>query len=210
MVGLLNFLIERKQFQSIFDQWIENGRPLTAYLFYIFRYIDNPSTFSLILCNLGIAFTAYIIYRIVSFPNSQPKQAFFISVIGSIHPAYEISLAMPAVFYILSIPAFYMSGYIAIKSCLVSGFSKYIYIFFSAILMILSFAGEVAVFMTPLFLLIYFFHISKKNTGIFNLLLVTIQKLWWLIFLSLLYLLIIILFFDVSGDFEILGSVIFH
>ena len=68
--------------------------------------------------------------------------------------------------------------------------------------MILSFAGEVAVFMTPLFLLIYFFHISKKNTGIFNLLLVTIQKLWWLIFLSLLYLLIIILFFDVSGDFE--------
>ena len=124
-------LIERKQFQSIFDQWIENGRPLTAYLFYIFRYIDNPSTFSLILCNLGIAFTAYIIYRIVSdFQIANPKQAFFISVIGSIHPAYEISLAMPAVFYILSIPAFYMSGYIAIKSCLVSGFSKYIYIFF--------------------------------------------------------------------------------
>lgn len=117
-------MIARDNFESgILDAFSRNGRPFSAYIIWFFSNYQHPGWVSLIISCAGIAVASIFFYlTLIKLKLLGRLDAAVVSILGTVFPAYQISLSLSSINFQFAIPFFYVAAFLSIASCFSGGF----------------------------------------------------------------------------------------
>lgn len=195
-------MIRRDMFEGVLEPFERNGRNYSAYIIWLFSVFPNPSFASLIASVVCIAGAGALFYVLLRKNDLLPPFFAAIAVLlGIVFPAYEVSLSLSSVNFQLALFSFYLGFYFAIKAADADQSGYLGYSFLSAVFIFLSFTGEATIFLTPFIMAFWGLVKLRKGEAFTKVVLDTLQRLGWLLGLSLIGAYLLLVVFVPTGEY---------
>lgn len=196
--------LDRGLSAPVIDAYRDNGRTLQGVVLLAFSVFDNSSRAANIAGCGAAALAGMFVYIILSVHLRVPRLfAGLAAVLGVIHPAYLTLISLSMIAFPLSLPLFWGGLLLVIAGQGGLGRQRSpARVFAGAGLVLVSFVGEVSVFMTPVLGAIWLARGLSDGLGWQQSLSLALRHSWWTPALSALGAFGIAVLFPLSGEYE--------